>query len=316
MKFKTMLWYNIKLRKWLILKSGFVSLTGRPNVGKSTLINALVGYKIAITSDKSGTTRNNIQGIYNDLESQIVFVDTPGIHKPRHKLGQRLNEEAYYSIDDVDVILLLVDVTEKIGSGDKYVIDKLKEIKKPVFLVLNKVDKIKKEKLFEIILSYNELYDFKEIIPVSALKKDGIGELIKTLKNYLPDNVKYFPDEDLTNTTLEFRISELVREKVLRLTNEEVPHAVTCVVEDMVIKKDKAIINATIVVERDSMKSIIIGKQGSMLKEIGSRARCDIEKMIGKKVYLNIFVKTIKNWRDKEKYLKELGFYDVDNNFE
>lgn len=316
MKFKTMLWYNIKLRKWLILKSGFVSLTGRPNVGKSTLINALVGYKIAITSDKSGTTRNNIQGIYNDLESQIVFVDTPGIHKPRHKLGQRLNEEAYYSIDDVDVILLLVDVTEKIGSGDKYVIDKLREIKKPVFLVLNKVDKIKKEKLFEIILSYNELYDFKEIIPVSALKKDGIGELIKTLKNYLPDNVKYFPDEDLTNTTLEFRISELVREKVLRLTNEEVPHAVTCVVEDMVIKKDKAIINATIVVERDSMKSIIIGKQGSMLKEIGSRARCDIEKMIGKKVYLNIFVKTIKNWRDKEKYLKELGFYDVDNNFE
>lgn len=316
MKFKMMLWYNIKLRKWLILKSGFVSLTGRPNVGKSTLINALVGYKIAITSDKSGTTRNNIQGIYNDDDSQIVFVDTPGIHKPRHKLGQRLNEEAYYSIDDVDVILLLVDVTEKIGSGDKYVIDKLKEIKKPVFLVLNKVDKIKKEKLFEIILSYNELYDFKEIIPVSALKKDGIGELIKTLKNYLPDNVKYFPDEDLTNTTLEFRISELVREKVLRLTNEEVPHAVTCVVEDMVIKKDKAIINATIVVERDSMKSIIIGKQGSMLKEIGSRARCDIEKMIGKKVYLNIFVKTIKNWRDKEKYLKELGFYDVDNNFE
>lgn len=298
------------------MKSGFVSLTGRPNVGKSTLINALVGYKIAITSDKSGTTRNNIQGIYNDEESQIVFVDTPGIHKPRHKLGQRLNEEAYYSIDDVDVILLLVDVTEKIGSGDKYVIDKLKEIKKPVFLVLNKVDKIKKEKLFEIILSYNELYDFKEIIPVSALKKDGIEELIKTLKNYLPDSVKYFPDEDLTNTTLEFRISELVREKVLRLTNEEVPHAVTCVVENMVIKKDKVLVDVTIVVERDSIKSIIIGKRGSMLKEIGSRARQDIEKMINKKVYLNIFVKTIKNWRDKEKYLREFGFYDLDNNYE
>lgn len=296
----------------MILKSGFVSLTGRPNVGKSTLINALVGYKIAITSDVSGTTRNNIQGIYNDEDTQIVFVDTPGIHKPKHKLGQRLNEEAYYSMDDVDVILFLVDVTEKIGTGDKYVINKLKEINKPVFLILNKVDRIKKEELFEIILSYKDLCDFKEIIPVSALKSDGIEELIKTLKKYLPDNVKYFPDEDLTNTTLEFRISELIREKVLRLTHEEVPHAVTCVIEEYKEKKDKAIINATIIVERDSMKSIIIGKQGTMLKEIGSKARYDIEKMIDKKVYLNLFVKTIKNWRDKEKYLKELGFYDIE----
>lgn len=294
------------------MKSGFVSLTGRPNVGKSTLINALVGHKIAITSDKSGTTRNNIQGIYNDEDSQIVFVDTPGIHKPKHKLGQRLNQEAYYSIQDVDIILFLVDVTEKIGTGDKFVIDKFKELNKPVFLILNKVDKIQKEKLFEIILSYNELYDFKEIIPVSALKSDGVDELLKTLKKYLPDNVKYFPDEDLTNTTLEFRIAELIREKVLRLTNEEIPHSITCVVENCILKKDKAIINATIIVERDSIKSIIIGKQGGMLKEIGSKARYDIENMIGKKVFLEIFVKTIKNWRDKEKYLKELGFYDID----
>lgn len=294
------------------MKSGFVSLTGRPNVGKSTLINALVGHKIAITSDKSGTTRNNIQGIYNDEDSQIVFVDTPGIHKPKHKLGQRLNQEAYYSIQDVDIILFLVDVTEKIGTGDKFVIDKFKELNKPVFLILNKVDKIQKEKLFEIILSYNELYDFKEIIPVSALKSDGVDELLKTLKKYLPDNVKYFPDEDLTNTTLEFRIAELIREKVLRLTNEEIPHSITCVVENCILKKDKAIINATIIVERDSIKSIIIGKQGSMLKEIGSKARHDIENMIGKKVFLEIFVKTIKNWRDKEKYLKELGFYDIE----
>ena len=294
------------------MKSGFVSLTGRPNVGKSTLINALVGHKIAITSDKSGTTRNNIQGIYNDEDSQIVFVDTPGIHKPKHKLGQRLNQEAYYSIQDVDIILFLVDVTEKIGTGDKFVIDKFKELNKPVFLILNKVDKIQKEKLFEIILSYNELYDFKEIIPVSALKSDGVDELLKTLKKYLPDNVKYFPDEDLTNTTLEFRIAELIREKVLRLTNEEIPHSITCVVENCILKKDKAIINATIIVERDSIKSIIIGKQGSMLKEIGSKARYDIENMINKKVFLEIFVKTIKNWRDKEKYLKELGFYDIE----
>lgn len=293
------------------MKSGFVSLIGRPNVGKSTLINALVGYKIAITSDKAQTTRNNIQGIYNDKDSQIVFVDTPGIHKPKHKLGQILNEEAYYSIDDVDVVLFLVDVTKNLGTGDKYIINRLKEVNKPVFLIINKIDKIKKEGLFKIILSYSKTYDFKEIIPVSAIKNDGVSQLIKTLKKYLPDNVKYFPDEDLTNTTLEFRIAELIREKVLRLTNEEVPHTVTCVVDEYVNKKDKAIISATIIVERDSIKSIIIGKQGAMLKQIGSKARIDIERMIEKKVYLSLFVKTIKNWRDKEKYLKELGFYDI-----
>ena len=294
------------------MRSGFVTLVGRPNVGKSTLINSLVGYKIAITSNKAQTTRNMIQGIYNDDDSQIVFVDTPGIHKPKHKLGQRLNEEAYYSIDDVDIILFLVDVTMPFGKGDNFVLDKIKEANKPTFLVLNKVDKIKRDDLFNLILNYKDLYDFKEIVPVSALKEKNVNELIKTLKNYLPDSVKYFPDEELTNTTIEFRAAELIREKVLRLTNEEVPHSVTCVVEKYIEKKDKAIINATIIVERDSIKSIIIGKQGSMLKEIGSKARIDIENMIGKKVYLEIFVKTIKNWRDKEKYLKELGFYDID----
>ena len=294
------------------MRSGFVTLVGRPNVGKSTLINSLVGYKIAITSNKAQTTRNMIQGIYNDDDSQIVFVDTPGIHKPKHKLGQRLNEEAYYSIDDVDIILFLVDVTMPFGKGDNFVLDKIKEANKPTFLVLNKVDKIKRDDLFNLILNYKDLYDFKEIVPVSALKEKNVNELIKTLKKYLPDSVKYFPDEELTNTTIEFRAAELIREKVLRLTNEEVPHSVTCVVEKYVEKKDKAIINATIIVERDSIKSIIIGKQGTMLKEIGSKARIDIENMIGKKVYLEIFVKTIKNWRDKEKYLKELGFYDID----
>ena len=276
------------------MRSGFVSLVGRPNVGKSTLINALVGYKIAITSNKAQTTRNLVQGIYNDDDSQIVFVDTPGIHKPKHKLGQRLNEEAYYSIDDVDIILFLVDATKSFGKGDNFVLEKIKEANKPTFLM------------------YKDLYDFKEIVPISALKEKNLGELIKTLKNYLPDSVKYFPDEDLTNTTIEFRVSELIREKVLRLTEEEVPHAVTCVVEEYIDKKDKAIINATIIVERDSLKSIIIGKQGAMLKEIGSKARCDIENMIGKKVFLELYVKTIKNWRDKEKYLRELGFYDID----
>lgn len=297
-----------------MLKSGFVSLVGRPNVGKSTLLNSLVGYKIAITSDKAQTTRNSIQGIYNDDDSQIVFVDTPGIHKPKHKLGRRLNEEAYYSIDDVDIILFLMDVTMPFGKGDNFVLDKIKQAKKPTFLILNKVDKIKKDYLLELILKYKDIYDFKEIIPISALKKDNVTELINTLKKYLPDNVKYFPDEELTNTTIEFRAAELIREKVLRLTDEEVPHAVTCVVERYEDKKDKAIITATIIVERDSLKSIIIGKQGKMLKNIGSKARQDIEKMVGKKVYLDLFVKTIKNWRDKEKYLRELGFYDISEN--
>lgn len=297
-----------------MLKSGFVSLVGRPNVGKSTLLNSLVGYKIAITSDKAQTTRNSIQGIYNDDDSQIVFVDTPGIHKPKHKLGRRLNEEAYYSIDDVDIILFLMDVTMPFGKGDNFVLDRIKQAKKPTFLILNKVDKIKKDHLLKLILKYKDIYDFKEIIPISALKKNNVNEIINTLKKYLPDNVKYFPGEELTNTTIEFRTAELIREKVLRLTDEEVPHAVTCVVERYEDKKDKAIITATIIVERDSLKSIIIGKQGKMLKNIGSKARQDIEKMVGKKVYLDLFVKTIKNWRDKEKYLRELGFYDISEN--
>lgn len=294
------------------MKSGFVSLVGRPNVGKSTLINALVGYKVAITSNKAQTTRNMIQGIYNDSGSQIVFVDTPGIHKPKHKLGQRLNEEAYYSIDDVDIILFLIDVTMPFGKGDNFVLDKIKAANKPTFLILNKVDRINNEALIKLIMEYKNLYEFKEIIPLSALKEKNVDELIKTLKGYLPDNVKYFPDEDLTNTTIEFRVAELIREKVLRLTKEEVPHAVTCIVEEYIDKKDKVIINATIIVERDSLRSIIIGKQGSMLKEIGSKARRDIEDMVGKKVFLELYVKTIKNWRDKEKYLRELGFYDLD----
>ena len=293
------------------MKSGFVSLVGRPNTGKSTLLNTLIGYKLAITSDKNGTTRNMIQGIYNEDDIQIVFVDTPGIHKPKTKLGNMLNEQAYYSIEDVDVLLFLIDVTKEFGKGDNYVLDKIKQANKPTFLILNKIDKIKKEELFSLITKYKDLYNFKEIVPVSAIKGINKDELINTIKKYLPDNVKYYPDDDLTDVSLEFRTSELIREKILRLTNDEVPHTVSVVINEYIDKKDKVIINATIIVERDSIKSIIIGKNGSMLKEIGSKARIDIEKMTGKKVYLDLFVKTIKNWRDKEKYLKELGFYNL-----
>lgn len=294
------------------MKSGFVSLIGRPNVGKSTLLNELVGTKVAITSPKPQTTRNIIQGIYNDEETQIVFVDTPGIHKPTHKLGSVLNKQAYYSIDDVDVILFLIDASLELGPGDKYIIERLKEVQKPVLLILNKIDKIPKEQLLEKIVAYQELYDFKEFIPVSALKKDNVEDIIKTLKNYLPDQMQYFDTNTVTNQSLPFLVSEMVREKVFLLTEEEVPHSVTCVTEAIEKKKESFHIHVAIIVDRDSLKRIIIGKNGSMLKEIGAKARMDIEKLMGKKVYLELFVKTIPKWRDKEKYLMEFGYYDFE----
>lgn len=292
------------------MKSGFVSLIGRPNVGKSTLLNSIIGKKVAITSDKPQTTRNIIEGIYNASDTQIVFVDTPGIHKPKYKLGKYLNKQAYYSIDDVDIVVFLVDASEELGKGDLYIIEKLKEIDKPVILILNKIDKIKKEQILLKIDEYKDLYNFKEIIPLSALKKDNIKTLLDVLNKYLPDNIKYFDDDVYTNKRLEFLISEIVREKVFNLTNEEVPHSVTCVVEQIKKEKNNYSINVAIIVDRDSLKKIIIGKQGSMIKEIGIEARKDLEELLGKKVYLELFVKTIKNWRDKEKYLQEFGFKD------
>ena len=292
------------------MRSGFVSLIGRPNVGKSTLLNSIIGKKVAITSDKPQTTRNIIEGIYNASDTQIVFVDTPGIHKPKYKLGKYLNKQAYYSIDDVDVVVFLVDASEELGKGDLYIIEKLKEIDKPVILILNKIDKIKKEQILLKIDEYKDLYNFKEIIPLSALKKDNIKTLLEVLNKYLPDNIKYFDDDVYTNKRLEFLISEIVREKVFNLTNEEVPHSVTCVAEQIKREKNNYSINVAIIVDRDSLKKIIIGKQGSMIKEIGIEARKDLEELLGKKVYLELFVKTIKNWRDKEKYLQEFGFKD------
>ena len=263
------------------MRSGFVSFVGRPNVGKSTLINQIVGTKIAITSDKPQTTRNIIQGIYNDDDTQIVFVDTPGIHKPTHKLGQILNRGAYYSIDDVDVVCLLIDAKAGLGKGDKYVIERLKDINKPVILIINKIDGLSKDEIFLKINEYKDLYDFAEIVPISALKNKNIDELIKVIKQYLPDNIKYFDDSMITNRSMQFMIAETVREKILWLTKEEVPHSVTCVVEKIVKDKDKNIINVAIIVDRDSLKKIIIGKGGSMIKKIGTLAREDLEKILG-----------------------------------
>lgn len=290
------------------MKSGFVSLVGRPNVGKSTLINSLVGSKVAIVSNKSQTTRNNIQGIYNDAETQMVFIDTPGIHKPNNKLGEYLNKQAYYSLSDSDVILFLTDVTKAIGSGDKFVLDKIKEANRPVILVINKIDKISKEELITKISDYNSLYEFADIVPISALKKSNIKELIKVIRTYLKDEIKYYDDNQVTNKSTRFLISEMIREKVFNLTEQEVPHSVTCVVEDISKSKDKYVINASIIVDRESLKKIILGKQGSMIKKIGTLARSDIEELLGSKIYLDLFVKVIKKWRDQERYLKEFGF--------
>ena len=290
------------------MKSGFVAIVGRPNAGKSTLINTIIGEKVAITSNKAHTTRNNIQGIYNDEESQIIFIDTPGVHKPSQTLGKYMNKQAYYSLEDADVILFMIDVTEKFGKGDKFILDKIKENNSNVFLILNKVDKIQKEKLFPIIENLSKEYDFKEIIPISALKDDNIKDLIDTIKKYLPVGEKYYSDEYYTDKSINFMIGELVREKVLRLTNEEVPHAVTFLVEDYEDNKESVHINVLIIVEREGIKKILVGHNGSMIKQIGIEAREDIEKLVGKKVYLELFVKVINNWREKEKYLIEFGF--------
>ena len=290
------------------MKVGFVSIVGRPNAGKSTLINSIIGSKVAIVSDKAHTTRNNIQGIYNDDDSQIIFIDTPGIHKPMHKLGKYMNSQSYYSIEDTNVILFMVDATEKIGKGDKFILEKLKEVDSNVFLVLNKVDRIKKENLFPMIEEYNKLFDFKEIIPISALKKDNIDDLIKTIKKYLDEGERYYSEDYYTDKSINFMVSEIVREKVLNLTHEEVPHAVTCVLEKYEEEKNSIHINVLIIVEREGIKRILVGHSVSMIKEIGIEARKDIEELVGKKVYLELFVKTVNNWREKDKYLTEFGF--------
>lgn len=294
------------------MKSGFVGLVGRPNVGKSTLMNHILERHIAITSNKPQTTRNMIQGIYNDDEAQIIFVDTPGIHKPNHKLGTYLNKEAYYSMDDVDLLLFLTDASEKLGPGDKYIIERLKQMDKPVFLILNKIDKLNKEQIMMKIQEYMELYSFQEIIPVSALKDDNLETLLKVIKTYLPEGVCYYGKEDVTNKSTEFVLSEMIREKVFRLTEEEVPHSVACYIESIEKEKNGTTIYANIIVDRDSVKKIIVGANGSMIKKIGTYARSDMEEMLGTKIYLNLFVKVIKNWRDREKYLKEFGYQEFE----
>ena len=292
------------------MRSGFVSIIGRPNTGKSTLLNTVLKTHLAIVSNVAGTTRNAIQGVYNDEEAQIIFIDTPGLHKPQDRLGKLLNQDAYQSLDDIDVVLFVVDASAPLGKGDKFITQALKSTTAPVILVLNKIDKLDNEGILNAINTYKELYDFSDIVPISAIKDDNVNRLISVIKKYLTDDIKYYDDDTLTNTSVRFIIGELVREKILNLTSDEVPHSVTCVTTLYEEKKDIININVDIIVDRDSLKKIIIGHNGQMIKNIGTYARRDIEAMLHKQVYLELFVKTIKNWRDKEKYLSELGFKD------
>ena len=289
------------------MKVGVVSIVGRPNAGKSTLLNSIIREKVSITSDKPQTTRNNIQGIYNDDESQIVFIDTPGVHKPVNKLGKFLNNETY-SAFDTDVILFLVDSSKPFGKGDEFILDKIKEYDSKVFLILSKIDKVKKDELYNLINEYKDKYNFDEIIPVSAIKDNNVEELLNVIKSYLNEGTPFYANDLYTDQSVKFMVSEIIREKIFRKTDKEIPYSTTVIIENYDENKSRVVINACIVVERDAVKKIIVGKSGSMIKEIGTNAREDIEKLVGKRVDLELFVKTVNNWRDKDKLLAELGF--------
>ena len=293
------------------MRSGFVSLVGRPNVGKSSILNRIINKHIAITSNVAGTTRNLIEGIYNEPDYQIVFVDTPGIAKPLNKLGKVLNKQAYSLTKDVDLILLVVDIESGIGTGDKYLMDNILGNEIPVILVMNKIDNVSKEKLMSEINNYKDM-PFSEIVPVSARDNDNIDHLIEVIKKYMKDDVKYYDDETITSSSLPFMAGEIVREKLLNSTTEEIPHSITCHCIKMEEHKNIVNISIDIIVDRDSIKGMIIGKKGDKLKTIGISAREDLENMFNKQVYLELYVKTIPNWKEKERYLKELGFFDYE----
>lgn len=289
-------------------KSGFVALIGRPNVGKSTLLNYLVGQKVAIMSPQPQTTRNKISGIYTDDQEQIVFIDTPGIHKPKNKLDDFMDKSSYSALDEVDVVLFMVE-PEPAGKGDQYIAELLKKIKKPVFLVINKIDKVHPDELLSIIDSYNNLGDFAEIVPISASQGNNVSELIKTIAKYLPEGPQFYDADQLTDRPEYFIVAELIREQVLKLTHEEVPHATAVVVDRMRDHEGgKLQVEATIYVERPGQKGIIIGKKGQMLKQIGIAARQEIEALLGEKVNLRLWVKVQKNWRSDPAFLKSIGY--------
>ncbi|QUH31882.1 MULTISPECIES: GTPase Era [Vallitalea] len=295
-------------------KSGFVTIIGRPNVGKSTLMNQIIGQKIAIMSDKPQTTRNKIRTFITTEEGQIIFIDTPGIHKPKHKLGEFMNKTALDTFREVDVVLWLVEPDMKVGKGDEYIIEQLQRVKTPVILVINKIDKISKDEILQVIAAYKDAYDFAEIIPISALKGENTEDITKILFQYLEEGPQFFDGDMITDQPERQIVAELIREKALHLLQQEIPHGIAVVIDRMKDRSNKDIvdIDATIICERDSHKGIIIGKQGAMLKKIGTRARIDIENLLGSKVNLKIWVKIKKNWRDSDFLLKNYGFNKKD----
>lgn len=295
-----------------MFKSGFVSIVGRPNVGKSTLLNSILKTKLAIMSDVAQTTRNTIQGIYTDDQAQIIFMDTPGIHRPQDRLGNFMNTTALNSIYGVDIVLFLAPANEIIGKGDQFIINRLKEADGPVFLVLSKIDTVSKETLAKKLQKWQELFEFKEIIPISALNNDNVDLLVETIKKYLPEGNMYYPKEHITDHPERFVIAEFIREKILYFTREEVPHSVAIVIERMIEDEDGVEVMATIVCDRNSQKGIIVGKQGSMIKKIRTNAQREMKRFLQVPVHLELFVKVERNWRNKQKYLKEFGYNEDD----
>lgn len=290
-------------------RSGFVAIIGRPNVGKSTLMNQLIGQKIAIMSDKPQTTRNKIHGVYTADNMQIVFLDTPGIHKPNSKLGNFMLKSAESALQEVEAVMFLIDASEEIGGGDRFIIEQLLRVKTPVFLVINKIDKIDPESLMKTIVTYKDLYNFAEIVPISAMNGNNITTLMEQLGKYLPEGPQYYPADQVTDHPEQFVCAELIREKILHLTRDEIPHSIAVQIEDMRVQENGVVyIGAVVFVERDSQKGIIIGKKGALLKEVGKGARIDIENLLGSKVFLEIWVKVKKDWRNQDRVLKDLGF--------
>ncbi|WP_407268429.1 GTPase Era [Radiobacillus sp. PE A8.2] len=290
-------------------KSGFISIIGRPNVGKSTFMNRVIGQKIAIMSDKPQTTRNTIQGVLTEKDAQFVFIDTPGIHKPKHKLGDFMVKVAENTLNEVDVVMFMINAAEGFGRGDQFIIDRLQKVRGPVFLIINKIDQVHPEKLLELITEYKDKYDFEEIVPISALEGNNVDHLLTVIKQHLPEGPQYYPEDQVTDHPERFIMGELIREKVLQLTREEVPHSIAVVIENIEEREDdKLLLQASVITERSSQKGIIIGKQGSMLKEIGKRARKDIESLLGTKIYLELWVKVQKDWRNRPHQLHEYGF--------
>jgi len=292
-------------------KSGFVTVIGRPNVGKSTLINKIVGQKVAITSDKPQTTRNRIQCIFTADDAQIIFLDTPGIHKPKFKLGEYMLKAAESTLREVDAIFFVVDATEKFGGGEKYILERLQSTSKPVILVVNKIDRIEREKILPIIAEYSARRNFAAVVPISAADGTNVDALINEAKNFLPAGEKFYPDDMITDQPERLIVAELIREKILHATQDEIPHSIAVDVDEFTEREGGAIfIRATIYVERDSQKGILIGKGGGMLKQIGAAARPEIEMLLGAKIFLDLWVKVKRDWRNSVGALQNFGLKD------